>query len=99
MEFLAIIGGMVVLWWVAGVAMFAFFVKIYVNPGAPLSAKLLTVGISGFILPWILMTTGRLPKGGIIAPIDPTQEEEEAIRAFLKNNCPCEDCRRERGEA
>lgn len=94
------IGFIAVMWWLFGVILFAFFTNIYVAKGTPLSVKLVSVLLSGFTIPYMLFTMGKLPNGAIIAPAEPSPEEQEAIQDWMKqvNPCNCPECRRQRGE-
>ena len=84
------------LWWTFGVLLFTF-AKVYVVPGAPVSARVQAAIIAGFVYPIAFMVKGRLPCA-IVGPVEPTPEQREAIEAFAKANCSCPSCRERRGE-
>lgn len=92
---LATIGFIVVIWWVIGVILLAYFAKIYVQPGAPLMPKIMTVLVCGFVLPWLAMVNGRIPIA-VVAENNP--ESEKKVERWIADNCPCGGCRRRRGE-
>lgn len=94
---MATIGFLVVCWWVTGVVMFTF-TNVLVFPGTPLSVKVLTVLHAGFVLPWLVVAHGRLPVISMIAPTNPTPEEQQKIEAFTQQHCPCPKCKARRGE-
>lgn len=82
-EALTILGGALLLWFIAGLIMLAFM-DMNIPDEVPWSYRLATAFVSGFILPWIFVTTGKVPRrGGIIA---------------VEDNCQCPGCRARRGE-
>lgn len=93
------LGLMMVLYWLVGLIIFAFFAKVYVHPGAPLSAKIVTVLLASALLPWDVMTQGRVPRV-MIAPKNPSPAAQRIISEWMAANtdCDCPACRRRRGE-
>lgn len=92
-----IIGAGVVFWWLVGILMLAFGTKAFVYPGTPLLVKLQVVGVSGFMLPYIFLRTGRIAQA-VIQPVDMDEDDQAALREWLEANCTCPNCMRRRGE-
>lgn len=95
---LMIIGLAVVLWWLSGVIIFAFFCQVRVMPGTPWWPRILAVVHGGFVLPWLSIVMGRLPSGAMIAASNPTPEDMKKMEEWMEAQCQCKKCRRRRGE-
>lgn len=88
-------------WWTFGFVLFLFFTKVYVGPNIPFTVKVTTVFVSGFTLPWMLLSVGSLPMAMISKlPEYMTPEEKAHMAAWAKehDNCQCASCRARRGE-
>lgn len=92
-----IIGAGVVVWWLFGMTLVAFFCQHYVEEGAPITARLSTLFSAGFAIPLILITTGSLPTI-LLMPADATPEQEAKFDEWRKANCNCPNCKARRGE-
>lgn len=92
MEILAALGGLVVLWWLVGVYLFTC-INLYVAPGTPWGVRIMSAAVSGFVLPWLVIMTGRLPKGGIIATQEDLENPPPEMLAHMRRKCQCPSCR------
>jgi hypothetical protein len=79
------VGFCAVAWWLFGTLLLAFAIQIYVANGAPLSTKLITWFVSGWVLPWLLITVGRLPMA-MITKRDMTPEDEADLRRWMEEH-------------
>lgn len=95
-----VLGAALIAWWAFGVFLMAFCVPVYVSKGAPVKAKLATVGISGFILPYLLFVYRKLPRASAIMPVEPTPEDWNDYAKWQDSLAPCDcpNCRARRGE-
>lgn len=93
-----LIGAGVVLWWVFGILLVTFFCQTYVEPSAPLSARVGTLFLAGFAMPWLLLTMGGLPIV-LLMPADATPEQDAAFEKWRLENCNCPACKARRGES
>lgn len=92
-----VIGAAVVLWWLAGLALVAFFCQHYVEPEAPLSARMQTLFSAAFHMPWFALVNGSLPII-LLMPSEPTPEQEAKFEKWRLDNCNCPACKARRGE-
>lgn len=89
------VGFCVAVYWLFGFFVFLFWAKVYVHPGAPLHAKIITVVMGSWHMPWPFVQ-GRRPVVAITPNDDPMAEEQ--FRQWMRDNCPCPSCKRRRGE-
>lgn len=96
--FIYFIGFSVLAWWLIGVVAMAFFAKVYVHPGTPFIEKAITAGVSGFIIPWAMLTRGVIPMI-LLHPQEMTEADTEQVRNWLAQHCDCPSCKRRSGRA
>lgn len=98
MDKLFILIGMVVAAWAfIGLLMLAFAAKVYIQPGAPLMARLGIITSSMFALPAYFVRYGAMPMV-LLHRAEMSEEEMDSFKAWQEANCPCDRCRARRGE-